>query len=134
MPHIAVWDDSMRASTDMRLKQFAPVKLATTKDFITECAAATDEVFGIQQQRPNVGETGRIAVLGRWTALVDGSGTAIAIGDKLGPNAAGTMLVKKTAAAANVCAKALDVCTISGGKIDVMLFCTPVSGVVTLTS
>lgn len=134
MPHIAVFDDSMRASTDMRLKQFAPVKLAATKDFITECAAATDEVFGIQQSKPNTGETGRIAIKGRWTALVDGSGTAIAIGDKLGPNAAGTMLVKKTAAGANVCAKALDVCTISGGKIDVLLDCGVLAGVVTLTS
>lgn len=134
MPHIAVWDDTMRAATDMRLKQFAPVKLATTKDFITECAAATDEVFGIQQGKPNVGEAGRIAIEGRWTALCDGSGTAIAIGDKLGPNAAGTMLVKKTAAGANVCAKALDVCTISGGKIDVMLYGGALSGIVTLTS
>ena len=134
MPHIAVWDDSMRSSTDMRTKQFAPVKLAATKDFYTECTAATDEVFGIQQGKPNVGETSRIAIEGRWTALVDGSGTAIAINDKLGPNAAGTMLVKKTAAGANVCAKALDVCTISGGKIDVMLYATPVNGVVALTS
>jgi hypothetical protein len=134
MPHIAVWDDSMRSTTDMRLKQFAPVKLAATKDFITELAAATDEVFGLMQGKPNVGETGRVAIVGRWTALVDGSGTAIAIGDKLGPNAAGTMLIKKTAAAANVCARALDVCTISGGKIDVLLYTPLVSGVVTLTS
>lgn len=134
MPHIRVYDDSMRASTDMRTKQFAPVKLAATKDFITECAAATDEVYGLVIDKPNVGQTCAVAIIGRWTALVDGSGTAIAIGDKLGPNAAGTMLVKKTAAAANVCAKALDVCTISGGKIDVMLNCSVVAGVVTLTS
>jgi hypothetical protein len=134
MPHIAVFDDSMRSATDMRLKQFAPVKLAATKDFITETVAATDEVYGIMQGKPNVGDAARVAIIGRWTALVDGSGTAIGIGDKLGPNAAGTMLIKKTAAAANVIAKALDVCTISGGKIDVMLNCTPVSGVVTLTS
>lgn len=122
MPHIAVYDDSMRSTTDMRLKQFAPVKLAATKDFITECAAATDRVYGLQQGKPNVGEAGRVAILGRWTALVDGSGTAIAIGDFLGPNAAGTMLVKKTTADNSVCAIALDVCTISGGKIDVNLF------------
>jgi hypothetical protein len=134
MPHIAVWDDSMRSSTDMRLKQFAPVKLATTKDFFTECSAATDEVFGLLQHKPNVGETARVAIEGRWTALVDGSGTAIAIGDKLGPNAAGTMLIKKTAAGANICAKALDVCTISGGKIDVLLYAQGVNGIVTLTS
>jgi hypothetical protein len=121
MPHIAIYDDSFRSTTDMRLKQFAPVKLAATKDWITECAAATDRVYGIQQGKPNVGEAGRIAIIGRWTALVDGSGTAIAIGDYLGPNAAGTMLVKKATADNVVCAIALDVCTISGGKIDVNL-------------
>jgi len=122
MPHIAVYDDSFRSTTDMRTKQFAPVKLAATKDFITECAAATDRVYGLQQGKPNVGEAGRIAIQGRWTALVDGSGTAIAIGDYLGPNAAGTMLVKKTTADNSICAIALDVCTISAGKIDVNLF------------
>ena len=122
MPHIAVFDDSFRATQDMRTLQFAPVKLSTTKDSIAVCTAATDRVFGIQQSKPNVGETGRIALWGRWTALVDGSGTAIAIGDYLGVNSAGTMLVKKATADYNICAQALDVCTISGGKIDVLLF------------
>jgi hypothetical protein len=122
MPHIAVYDDSFRSTTDMRAKQFAPVKLTATKDFITECAAATDDVYGLMQGRPNVGEAARVAIAGRWTALVDGSGTAIAIGDYLGPNAAGTMLVKKVTADNSICARALDVCTISGGKIDVNLF------------
>jgi hypothetical protein len=120
--HIAVYDDSFRSTTDMRLKQFAPVKLTATKDFITECAAATDRVYGIMQGKPNVGDAARVAISGRWTALVDGSGTAIAIGDYLGPNAAGTMLVKKATADNSVCALALDVCTLSGGKIDVNLF------------
>jgi hypothetical protein len=122
MPHIAVFDDSFRAAVDMRLLQFAPVKLSATKDYVTVLAAATDPVYGIMQDKPNLGAAGRVAILGRWTALVDGSGTAIAIGDLLGPNAAGTMLVKKTTADYNVCARALDVCTISGGKIDVNLF------------
>lgn len=122
MPHIAVWDDSFRALVDMRTLQFAPVKLHTVKDYVTVCAAATDEVYGIMQGKPNAGAAARIAIYGRWTALVDGSGTAIAIGDLLGPNAAGTMLVKKATPDFAVCARALDVCTISGGKIDVHLF------------
>lgn len=121
MPHIAVYDDSFRATTDMRLKQFAPVKLTATKDWITECAAVTDRVYGIMQGKPNIGEASRVAIMGRWTALVDGSGTAIAIGDNLGLNAGGTMLIKVTTADRPVCAIALDVCTISGGKIDVNL-------------
>ena len=134
MPHIAVYDDSFRMATDMRLKQFYPVKLHTTKDFVTELTAATDLVFGILQDKKNLGEAGRIAKIGRWSARVDGSGTAIAIGDWLGPNAAGTALIKKTAAAANICARALDVCTIAGGIIDVDLNTTSQTGLVALTS
>jgi hypothetical protein len=122
MPHIAVYDDSFRALVDMRTLQFAPVKLHTVKDYVTVCAATTDRVYGIMQGKPNAGAAARVAILGRWTALVDGSGVAIAIGDYLGPNAAGTMLIKKTVDDNSVCAIALDVCTISAGKIDVNLF------------
>jgi hypothetical protein len=134
MPHIISQDDSMRAATDMRLKQFAPVKLTTTKDFVTECTAAVDPVFGIMFNKPNVGETGRVIIKGRMSARVDGASTAIAINDRLGPNAAGTALVKKLAAGANVCAIALDVCTIANGIIDVNLDCTTVVGLVPPTS
>lgn len=122
MPHVAVRDESMRAAVDMRTLQFAPVKLTTTRDFVTPCTAATDGVFGVMQGKPNVGEAGRVAIQGRWPAKVDGSGTAIAIGDRLGPNAAGTMLVKKATADYSICATAQEVCTISGGIIDVDLF------------
>lgn len=125
MPHIDIYTDSMRATTDMRLLQFAPVKLTSTKDYVTVCAAATDRVHGIMQGKPNAGEAARVAKIGRWSAKVDGSGTAIAIGDYLGVNAAGTMLVKKATADFNICAVALDVCTISGGIIDVDLNCMP---------
>src|SRR5580765_2480306 len=98
MPHIDIYADSMRSAVDMRLLQFAPVKLTTTKDFVTPCAAATDRVHGIMQGKPNTGEAARVAKIGRWSAKVDGSGTAIAIGDYLGPNSAGTMLIKKATA------------------------------------
>jgi hypothetical protein len=124
----------MRATTDMRLKQFYPVKLAATKDYVTELAAATDRVYGIVQGKPNIGDAFRLAIKGRWSARVDGSGTAIAIGDTLGPNAAGTALIKKIAAAANVCAIALDVCTINGGIIDVDLDCGFANGLVAVTT
>lgn len=121
--HIDIYHDSMRAAVDMRALQFAPVKLTTTKDVVTPCTAATDRVHGLMMEKPNVGVAGKIAKFGRYSARVDGSGTAIAIGDYLGPNAAGTMLVKKATADYNICAVALDVCTISGGVIDVDLNC-----------
>ena len=122
MPHIIIDDDSFRATTDMRLLMYAPVKLTTTKDWVAVCAAAADRVFGILYGKPNVGDAARIVLLGRCSAKVDGSGTAIAIGDYLGSNAAGTMLVKKATADYSVCAMALDVCTISGGIIDVQFW------------
>jgi hypothetical protein len=125
MPHIAVFDDSFRALTDMSALQFAPVKLHTTKDYVAVCAAATDRVFGILQGKPKLNAAARIAIMGRWTASVDGSGTAIAVGDFLGPNAAGTMLVKKATADYGICAQALEACTISAGKIEVYLFGGP---------
>jgi hypothetical protein len=125
MPHIDIYADSMRAAVDMRLLQFAPVKLTTTKDFVTPCTAATDRIHGIMQGKPNVGEAARVAKIGRWSCKVDGSGTAIAIGDYLGSNAAGTMLVKKATADFAICGIALDVCTISGGIIDVDINCLP---------
>lgn len=123
MPHIAVYDDSMMPDSDFRLKQFYPVKLASTKNFVTAITAATDKVYGIVQDKPNTGQASRIAKIGRWSARVDGSGTAIGIGDPLGPNAAGTALIKKTTADFAICAVALDVCTVAGGIIDVDLNC-----------
>lgn len=122
MPHIVVYDDSFRAATDMSALQFSPVKLHTVKDYVAVCAAATDRVFGILLDKPKLGAAGRIVKFGRVTALADGSGTAIAIGDYLGVNAAGTMLVKKATADYSICAIALEACTISAGKIDVDFF------------
>jgi hypothetical protein len=121
MGMIRILDDSFKATTDMSALQFAPVKLGA-KGFVAVLAAATDPVFGILLSKPRANDSAEVAIFGRYPALVDGSGTPIAIQDLLGPNAAGTMLVKKATADNNVCARALDVCTISGGVIDVLLF------------
>ena len=124
MGMIRVYDDSFRATVDMTLaQQFCPMKLGA-KGYVLACAAATDVVEGLYlgPRAAKAGDALEIAVIGRYPALVDGSGTAIAIGDLLGPNAAGTMLIKKATADNNVCARAYDVCTISGGVIDVLLF------------
>jgi hypothetical protein len=125
MGMIRVLDDSFVCNDDLSAlaDQFRPVKLVTTaKNRITVCTAATDPVYGIVQDKPKVGDAAQVAIFGRYFAKVDGSGTAIAIGDYLGVNAAGTMLVKKATADFGVCARALDVCTFAGGIIDVLLF------------
>lgn len=125
MGMIRVLDDSFVSNDDLSAQadQFRPVKLVTTtKNRITVCTAATDRVIGIVQDKPKVGDAAQVAQFGRYFAKVDGSGTAIAIGDWLGPNAAGTMLVKKATPDNTVCAVAYDVCTFAGGIIDVLLF------------
>lgn len=125
MGMIRVYDDSFVSNDDLSAQadQFRPVKLVTTqKNRVTVCAAATDRAIGIVQDKPKVGDAAQVAVFGRYFAKVDGSGTAIAIGDWLGLNAAGTMLVKKATADFTVIAQAYDVCTFAGGIIDVFLF------------
>ena len=121
MGMIRILDDSFRATTDMSALQFAPLKLGA-KGYVAVCAAATDEVYGLLYNKPKAGDAAEVVTFGRYSALVDGSGTAIAVGDLLGLNAAGTMLVKKATADNLICARALDVCTIANGVIDVLIF------------
>ena len=122
MGKIVIYEDSFKALTDMRLLQFQPVKAGATAPLMAVLAAATDEVLGILQDKPNINESGRVMIIGRSEAVVDGSGTAIVNGDLLGPNAAGTALVKKTTHDFNVMAKALGAATTSGAVIDVFLW------------
>ena len=121
MGMIRILDDSFKATTDLSAAQYTPVKLGA-KGFIAAAAAATDPIFGILLNKPKAGDAAEVAIWGRHFAKVDGSGTAIAIGDLLGPNAAGTMLVKHATADNGVVARALDACTLSGGIIEVLLF------------
>jgi hypothetical protein len=92
-----VFDTSKVASADLSAKQYFAVKLHTTEDQIALGAAVTDVCLGILQDKPKSGEAGRVRVHGVSKAVTDGSGTAIAIGDKLGTNTSGKLVKAHTA-------------------------------------
>src|SRR6267378_3679376 len=92
-PH--VYDKSLVASADLSGKQGFAVKNHSVEGQMALCAAVTDVGAGILVDKPKSGETGRIRVLGQVKAVSDGSGTAIAVNDKVGPDANGR-LVKVT--------------------------------------
>lgn len=115
---IPVYDRSLKAAADLSAKQFFAVKITAT-DTMNLCAAVTDIGYGILQDKPKSGETGSARRLGTSKAVVDGS-TAIAAGDKLGPNAAGK-LVKVTTVDRPVMATALEAATTDGAIIEVDL-------------
>lgn len=113
-----VYDESFPASADLSALQYNPVALGSTG--IAAIAAATTRAVGVLQNKPLSGEAAEIRMLGTTKAVSDGSGTAIAAGDYVGPNASGVM-VKKATADYNVAGMALDASTASGTVIRVFL-------------
>lgn len=112
--------ESYRASADLRTHQYKVVEVSGA-DTVALANAATDVGFGILDNKPNLGEAAEVVHLGRTQAVVDGSGTAIAAGDWLGPNASG-VLVRKATADFSVCARALGAATTAGAIISVFVF------------
>src|SRR6266850_1972697 len=94
----AVWDESFKADVDLSAKQFFAMKLkAAAADTITIAAAATDRCLGILQNKPTAAHAADIRILGLSKAVSDGSGTAIAVGDYVGPDTNGRLVKKATA-------------------------------------
>jgi hypothetical protein len=113
--------DSFIAGADLRTKQYYTVELTSTEKNVNVTSAATDIGLGVLQNKPNTGEAASLVMVGVTPAVVDGSGTAIGIGDWLGPNNAGK-LVKKATADYSVCARALQASTGSADVIEVLFF------------
>lgn len=76
---------------------------------------------GILQNEPRLGEAATVMQVGLSPAYADGSGTAIAVGDRLYPNASGVFLKAAVGTEANQVAVAEEACTIAGGIITVNL-------------
>ena len=119
MPKIEIRHDSFKAGADLRTKQFYCVEL-TAENTIGLCNAAADLCIGILMTKPNTGEPGRVALEGRIPAVSDGSGTAIAVGDWVGPNTSGKVVKKATAAYATI-GIALQASSTDGAVIDIDL-------------
>ena len=113
------FDRTWTAAADLSTKQYYAVVI-TGQNLVNVAAAATDRVIGILQNDPKSGRGAEIRHLGTSLAVTDGSVTAIAPGDLLGPNAAGK-LVKKATADFSVCAVANGASTTDGAIIEVML-------------
>lgn len=116
-----VWDESFAATADYRLKQYYFMKLSTSAAMTAVlAAAATDLCIGINQDKPNTGQAMAVRVLGISMVVSDGSGTNIAIGDRIGPNSSGKA-VKKATADYNAAGIALDASTTDGAIIRILL-------------
>lgn len=113
-----IYDESFTAAADLSALQYNPVSLGSSG--VSAIAAATTRAIGVLQNKPLSGEAAEVRILGRTKAVSDGSGTAIAAGDLVGPNASGVM-VKKATNDYNVAGIACDASSASGTIIGVIL-------------
>jgi hypothetical protein len=110
---------SAKAASDLSAKQYYAVKL-TAADTVDAIAAATDRVAGILVNKPKQGQAATVVTAGVCECVSNGGGTAIAVGDLVGPDATGKM-VKKATADFNACGVAHDASTADGVIIRVRL-------------
>jgi hypothetical protein len=115
---ITVFDDSYTAGADLSTHQYKAVKLTGAK---TIGLFNTGVAIGILQDKPRLGEGARVMHSGRSKAYADGSGTAIAVGDQLYPNASGVFIKAAVGTEANQLGYAEEACTVAGGLIDITM-------------
>lgn len=111
-------DMSYKAAADLSTHQYKCMKGSGARG-CTIVSAATDPVVGILINLPVANGAAQVRRGGVVKALADGSGTAIVAQDWVGPNASG-ILVKKTAANANVIGRAQEACTVANQIISVL--------------
>jgi len=104
------------ANADLSAKQYTCVKHLTTG--LVDTAGAGDLPRGIQQNKPLAGEGVSVRTMGTSKLVVDGSGTAIAIGDALKPDSTGRG-VKTVTAADNIIGYAMAASTAANDVIEV---------------
>lgn len=110
--------ESYIAGADLRTKQYFIVEAAAYT--ATVANAATDNSAGVLLNKPNTNEAAAVAFSGIVPVVSDGSGTAIAAGDLVGPNASGKA-VKKTTADFGIIGMAKQASTADGTVIEVDL-------------
>ena len=116
----AVFDHSFKAAADQSAKQYYFLKYSAA-DTVALCAAATDRAIGVLMNKPAAaGQAADVRILGIAPVVSDGSGTAIAVGDYVGPSRAGKA-VKKATADNNLAGIALDASSADGTVIRVLL-------------
>jgi hypothetical protein len=115
---------SAAASGDLSTKQYFLVKRHTVAGQCALVDGTGDIPLGILQNKPAAaGRAAEVVVLGRSKAQVEAT-TDIAIGDKLGPNTDGRLIVK-TADKAVYCAIAEEAATAATGDIITVMMQSP---------
>lgn len=116
-----VYDETFIAASDMRLKQGYFVNL-TAKDTVDVVASATaaGRTLGVLLNKPNIGQPALVRILGKAVVVSDGSGTAIAVGDLVGPSATGTA-IKHMSSGNIVSGQSNDVSSAAGSMIEIFL-------------
>ena len=116
----AVFDHTFKAAADQSAKQYYFLKYSAA-DTVAVCSAAADRVIGVLMNKPNAaGLAADVRILGIAPVVSDGSGTAIAVGDLVGPSSAGKA-VKKATADYSAAGIALDASSADGTVIRVLL-------------
>jgi hypothetical protein len=115
----AIFDHSYKAENDLSAKQYYFVEYSGV-DQVDVCDAAADRAVGILQNKPVANAAATVRHLGISMVVSDGSGTAIAAGDHLGPNSSGKA-VKKATADYSVAGIAMDASTTDGAVIRILM-------------
>lgn len=102
------------------LPQYAVVKIAASLAVVT--TAITEEAFGVNLFSTDAGDRASIQLSGSGQCLVNGSGTAIAVGDKLSPGAGGKALKHDAVGTTAYFGMALEASTGDGDVIRVLIF------------
>ena len=106
-------------TTSAAVAQFQPLKLVTGA--VLPVTTNTEKVFGYALASADSGDEVTVVVQGVSYAIVDGSGTAIAVGDEL--MCGSGKLIKDTAATGKITvSKALDASTKDGEAIRVLVY------------
>lgn len=113
-------DVSCKAENTLVAKQFYAVELSGAGLQVDVPDGATDLVFGVVQNECPAGGAATVRVQGITMWVSDGNASAIAVGARVGTDAAGKAVVKTTDTD-NVAGIALSPSTADGTVIDVLL-------------
>lgn len=119
---IELLDVNMKAGSDLSTKQFFIVK-QTAADTADITSATTDVPFGVIVDPPKASGNGMaVQTDGIAKVVSDGSGTAIAAGDRVGTDASGRA-IKCTTQDRPLLGESMDASSASGAVIRVKLRC-----------
>lgn len=117
-------DGPFVASADLSGKQYYIVKLHTVEGQVALAAADTDTLAGVLQNKPKSSEAAAVSLVGGGgitKCVVDGSGTAIAIGDVITSDSGGKGIKATAGAGKFALGTALQAATGSADVISVLM-------------